>query len=844
MQSVDFAQKPDAQNASISQAQVIERRLALTGHLCKAMVTRRWLNEDSARAAICVQTSISHQRVSDYTVFRPSENIRDVNPLEDDGFRQAAAWCRSEFMMIMSNSTIEELIRHNPSWTTFIPLDINTNVQILDTIVAIQHAKKLQHAAFIRDLRVLLVWGEFSEMMPRANKLQNLMVDHIWSSKEKRLLVSEYSVSECDSASDCEASISLPTVSSRPVRVLTPVMVCASMVLGFCLLGLGVKALLRDVFLSGNFMKIGLLLTLPITFLFASFFCLVVVGIPFQLLGPITHIWENSSTYSGIRPARTLLAEDLPQITIQMPVYKEDLEDVIIPTIRSVRAAISTYELQGGSANIFINDDGMAVINEAEAERRKAFYATNEIGWTARPPHGKDGFVRPGKFKKASNMNFALHISTCLEEELERIDRTPQWTPADEELVYKQCLDKVLEAAAPGTEAAGQLRVGDLILLIDSDTRVPTDCFLDAANEFAQSPEVAILQHVSGVLQVTHDFWEDAFAFFTRNIYLAIRFAVAGGDAAPFVGHNAFLRWSAIQEIEVIEDGQRKWWSDKHVSEDFEMALKLQMKMYKSRLASYSEGMFKEGVSLTVYDELARWEKYAFGCSELLFNPFKYWWRHGPFSPMFWSFLRSNIHPVTKYTMIAYMATYFSIAASLPLTIFNYLYVGLWPGPIISFYETSFSVYLCLIFVFSIWQPFVLSISRYRAREKTFFAALLENYKWVVLFTIFFSGLSGHLAKALLFHLLDIEISWGATAKSLEATSFSEEIPRIWKKYRVMYALICAVALCMLVFAYLAPWQFRIRGFSTTLPLAWLLVCHATVPILFNSQSYFSELHI
>jgi hypothetical protein len=30
------------------------------------------------------------------------------------------------------------------------------------------------------------------------------------------------------------------------------------------------------------------------------------------------------------------------------------------------------------------------------------------------------------------------------------------------------------------------------------------------------------------------------------------------------------------------------------------------------------KGEFKEGVSLTAFDELLRWEKYAYGCSELV----------------------------------------------------------------------------------------------------------------------------------------------------------------------------------------------------------------------------------
>lgn len=35
-------------------------------------------------------------------------------------------------------------------------------------------------------------------------------------------------------------------------------------------------------------------------------------------------------------------------------------------------------------------------------------------------------------------------------------------------------------------------------------------------------------------------------------------------------------------------------------------------------LYDIDDGEFKEGVSLTVFDELLRWEKYAYGCSELV----------------------------------------------------------------------------------------------------------------------------------------------------------------------------------------------------------------------------------
>jgi hypothetical protein len=69
---------------------------------------------------------------------------------------------------------------------------------------------------------------------------------------------------------------------------------------------------------------------------------------------------RNTKFYSGKAPRR--LHRDtygpLPHVTIQMPVYKEGLRAVIEPTVRSIKQAISTYELQGGTANIFVNDDG------------------------------------------------------------------------------------------------------------------------------------------------------------------------------------------------------------------------------------------------------------------------------------------------------------------------------------------------------------------------------------------------------------------------------------------------------------------------------------------------------
>jgi Glycosyl transferase family group 2 len=75
-------------------------------------------------------------------------------------------------------------------------------------------------------------------------------------------------------------------------------------------------------------------------------------------------------------------------------------------------------------------------------------------------------------------------------------------------------------------------------------------------------------------------------AYFTRRINKGISMGCANGDVARFVGHNAFLRWSALQDgaFEDPVDGKKKISSESNVSEDFDMALHHQRKGVVFRL--------------------------------------------------------------------------------------------------------------------------------------------------------------------------------------------------------------------------------------------------------------------
>lgn len=83
--------------------------------------------------------------------------------------------------------------------------------------------------------------------------------------------------------------------------------------------------------------------------------------------------------------------------------------------------------------------------------------------------------------------------------------------------------------------------------------------------------------------------------------------------SAGDVSHQPFSRVQltrvAVQSVGRPDDGYVAYWSEHHVSEDFDMAMRLQTTGHIVRLASYHDEEFKEGVSLTIYDELTRWEK-------------------------------------------------------------------------------------------------------------------------------------------------------------------------------------------------------------------------------------------
>jgi hypothetical protein len=110
---------------------------------------------------------------------------------------------------------------------------------------------------------------------------------------------------------------------------------------------------------------------------------------------------------------------------------------------------------------------------------RQKFYKANSIGWCARPPHNKDGFLRKGQFKKASNMNYCLDFSIRVEDKLLSLiaDHEQQFpeeeiTVAKENELYDIAMKEIIDSDEGRTLADGNVRLGEIILLLDCDTKV------------------------------------------------------------------------------------------------------------------------------------------------------------------------------------------------------------------------------------------------------------------------------------------------------------------------------------------------------------------------------------
>lgn len=334
-----------------------------------------------------------------------------------------------------------------------------------------------------------MVWADkVDNVVPAARILEEALVAFLWAKEtapalgskselDLQLGASTLSLDQptaesptaevCVDTEDPEKAKALEARKARPVALISAVISGCAAALALCLMGLGLQTLVIQFFYDQQYIHLALAATLPFLLFMAAFPCSVIVTSIFSIFGPIAHYDRNSVFYSAVPPLRTGSSKLLP-ITVQMPVYKEDLVEVIQPTIESLKKAVTTFERQGGSVNVIVCDDGLQLISPDEREQRLRYYKNNNVAYVARPPHGKDGFLRRGRFKKAGNLNYTNRLSLRIEDlmkemkpdQMEEMGVTEEeWSEADETVLYHLALVKAVEEDEGRTWAEGNIRM-------------------------------------------------------------------------------------------------------------------------------------------------------------------------------------------------------------------------------------------------------------------------------------------------------------------------------------------------------------------------------------------------
>ncbi|CAM9174342.1 unnamed protein product, partial [Chrysoparadoxa australica] len=512
---------------------------------------------------------------------------------------------------------------------------------------------------------------------------------------------------------------------------------------------------------TGSWYYMAALLMAPAALVWVLFSLYVVIGSIVFVIGPLSALKTNSTYYSCI-PSKPPRKGKLPRVTIQMPVYKESLIETILPTIKSLTVALNFYREQGGEANIFINDDGLCYLSDEEAQDRRDAYNKLGVGFVARPKATvriSPAFPRRGRFKKASNMNYALDVSMKVEKIMHE----------KENVTSAAALKMVQDSTGHEFEAGGDMKMGEIILLVDSDTRVPQDCLYKVQGEFAMDENLGFLQCRTTPLLICEDnYFEKFIGHFTRIIYdLGIATSCAWGTISPLVGHNAFLRWEHLKKISWYdeEDKMQKFWSESHVSEDFDLSLRLFSTGHIGRYVTYTGPDFKEGVSLTVHDEITKLRKFAFGACEMIFNPVSRWLFDGIFTTLWKTFIFcSSIPWYCKFGLLGYLGTYLAMGAAPILIIAHYAVLTAGVVDDASFIILEpWSVFVTVTFIFG----FAGTVATVQSSSFSWpLLAIIRDTVYGGLVTgLFFSGLTYHMFVANTSYFLGLEVSWGSTGK-------------------------------------------------------------------------------
>ena len=258
--------------------------------------------------------------------------------------------------MTVRTSVIQEFLR--ASTLPYVPFADGLRIQVLPYVSSLSRCKKHQMAAFIRDSGMLVVWHDDPEkIISRAEQIEQQLVQILWKNQAAISVTdlasgapSIYAKEGYEAGTDEEKL--QPAEPPRRTMLYQPILMGLTAALAIFCIGVGWRQIVVEIKVDHSMTRLALLAVVPAQIWLGWFFFQTLINGIAQMIGPVNQVEANSKTYTGIK-GQKLSKDVLPHVTIQCPVYKEGLWSVIDPTMVSLRAAISTYEMQGGTANVF-----------------------------------------------------------------------------------------------------------------------------------------------------------------------------------------------------------------------------------------------------------------------------------------------------------------------------------------------------------------------------------------------------------------------------------------------------------------------------------------------------------
>ncbi|GAA5869706.1 hypothetical protein JCM3774_003825 [Rhodotorula dairenensis] len=335
----------------VALAHTHRRQFLMAEHIFRRCEAAGWFPDANWGNIVAVRASVGTAGTSTYASYPLAHEVDGADVLLD-----GLATINAEAAVIVSSHVVRSILQMIDDETERVVLNEDVAIQVIDSLEDLRGAKRHQYAAFVRENLALVLWSDdVATLVPHAQTLSDLMLAYIW--REQDDLITEEVKEEKPGAqiiatlaaeADPEAG-ETQVYKRRPVGLLSPLHVGLAVGINIFVQLLTLETLVREYLEDDYWPRFFIALAIPFQFCVSQFFCVVVIAIILQLLGPVKQMHQNNRYYSGERPPR--MKGPLPAFTILMPVYKEGLDTVLLPTIRSLQDAIKTEQIHSSPSN-------------------------------------------------------------------------------------------------------------------------------------------------------------------------------------------------------------------------------------------------------------------------------------------------------------------------------------------------------------------------------------------------------------------------------------------------------------------------------------------------------------